>query len=64
MNETRADKFPYSGPYFVEHYDAGTKTATLKRNARYKGDIRGKASIERISYVKIVPETQLDQLRQ
>ena len=64
MNETGADKFPYSGPYFVEHYDAGTKTATLKRNARYKGDIRGKASIERISYVKIVPETQLDQLRQ
>ncbi|MBE7068706.1 MAG: hypothetical protein E7381_05335 [Clostridiales bacterium] len=64
MRETRAEKFPYSGPYTVENYDVATRTATLKRNARYKGDVRGKASIERISYVKIVPETQLDQLRQ
>lgn len=55
--------FPYSGPYFLERYDAGSKTATLKRNPYYKGDMRGKASIERISYVKIVPETQLDQLK-
>lgn len=55
--------FPYSGPYIVEHYDAATRVATLKRNARYKGDHRGKASIDRISYVKIIPETQLDQLK-
>ena len=64
MNEVSAAKFPYSGPYFVENYDASAKTAMLKRNAAYKGDIRGKASIERISYVRIVPETQLDQLKQ
>ncbi len=62
MNEPSAAAFPYSGPYFVENYDAATKTATLKRNANYKGDHRGKATIERISYVPIVPETQLDQL--
>ena len=64
MNETSADKFPYSGPYYLENYDASARTATLKRNTRYKGDIRGNAGIDRISYTKIVPETQLDQLRQ
>lgn len=55
--------FPYSGPYVVESYDGTTRVATLKRNPRYKGDHRGKPSIERISYVKIIPETQLDQLK-
>ncbi len=64
MNEVRANIFPYSGPYYVESYDVSTRTATLKRNPHYKGDNRGKASIERISYVKIVAETQLDQLKQ
>ncbi len=59
----KASSFPYSGPYVVESYDAATRVATLKRNARYKGDHRGKATIERISYVKIIPETQLDQLK-
>ena len=58
-----ANDFPYSGPYYVENYDAATRVATLKRNQRYKGDYRGKATIERISYVKIIPETQLDQLK-
>lgn len=55
--------FPYAGPYYVENYDAATRVATLKRNPRYKGDHRGKASIETVSYVKIIPETQLDQLK-
>ena len=64
MNNTSAATFPYSGPYYVENYDKGARTATLKRNEKYKGDIRGKASIDRISYSKIVTETQLDQLRQ
>ena len=64
MQETSAEKFPYSGPYYVENYDKSAKVATLKRNGRYLGDIRGVPSIERISYVKIVSETQLDQLRQ
>ncbi len=56
--------FPYSGPYYVENYDRATRVATLRRNEKYKGDHRGVPSIERISYVKIVGETQLDQLRQ
>ena len=63
MSNTNEKSFPYSGPYYVENYDAAARVATLKRNARYKGDNRGKASIERISYVKIIPETQLDQLK-
>ncbi len=64
MNEVRASKIPYSGPYYVDNYDVSTRIATLKRNPYYKGDIRGNASIESISYVKIVGETQLDQLKQ
>ncbi len=58
-----AQSFPYSGPYFVESYDTATRVATLKRNENYKGDHRGKPSIEKISYVKIIGETQLDQLK-
>lgn len=63
MNETSAAAFPYSGPYYVESYDKATKIATLKRNPLYKGDERGKATIDRISYIHIVSETQLDQLK-
>ncbi len=59
-----AAEFPYSGPYYVENYDAATRVATLKRNPYYKGDHRGVPSIEKISYVKIIAETQLDQLKQ
>ncbi len=62
MNSVSAAEFPYSGPYFVESYDGASRVATLKRNPRYKGDHRGHATIERISYVKIIAETQLDQL--
>lgn len=63
MYVVSSSAFPYSGPYYVDGYDQSSKTATLKRNRLYKGDIRGVATIDRISYVKIVPETQLDQLR-
>ncbi len=59
-----AKAFPYSGPYYVESYDKGSKTAVLKRNPLYLGDHRGQASIDGISYVKIVAETQTDQLKQ
>lgn len=52
---------PYSGPYYVADYDASSLTATLKLNPNYPGDNRGKASIETITYVKIVSETQMDQ---
>lgn len=61
--EPSAAAFPYSGPYYVERYDKSSKTATLKRNPLYKGDIRGNAQIDAVSYVKIVSETQLDQLK-
>ena len=63
LNEISAEKFPYSGAYYVDSYDKSAKTAVLKRNERYKGDLRGKATIDKISYVKIVSETQLDQLK-
>lgn len=56
---------PYSGPYVVANYDASTLTATLKLNPYYPGDdARGKASIETITYVKVVEETQMDMFKQ
>ena len=64
LSNLDANAFAYAGPYVVENYDAATRVATLKRNPYYKGDHRGVPSIERISYVKIIPETQLDQLKQ
>lgn len=64
MNNVSAKAFPYSGPYYVDSYDKGGKTAVLKRNTRYLGDHRGKPSIDTISYVKIITETQTDGLRQ
>ena len=55
---------PYSGPYTVSNYDASALVATLKLNPYYPGDdARGKASIETITYVKIVSETQMDQFK-
>ncbi len=55
---------PYSGPYVVSNYDESSRIATLTLNPKYPGDpIRGKASIETISYVKIVSETQTDQFK-
>ncbi len=64
QNLANLDKnaFPYSGPYVVENYDKATRVATLRKNSFYKGDYRGKAAIDKISYVKIISETQLDQL--
>ena len=55
---------PYSGPYVVSNYDASSLVATLTLNPNYVGDdIRGKASIETITYVKMVEETQMDQFK-
>ena len=55
---------PYSGPYTVADYDASALVATLKRNPNYPGDdARGVASIDTITYVKIVSETQMDQFK-
>ena len=56
---------PYSGPYVVSAYDASSLTATLTRNPYYPGDTaRGKATIDTISYVKMVTETQTDMFKQ
>ena len=64
VNDVDAEHFAYSGPYYVQRYDQGERKAVLKRNARYLGDHRGKPTIDTISYVKIVTQTQTDQLRQ
>ena len=53
---------PWSGPYYVSNWDASSLIATLTLNPNYPGDdARGKASIETITYVKTVSETQMDQ---
>ena len=55
---------PWSGPYMVTNYDESTLTATLTLNPKYPGDdTRGKGTIETITYVKIVSETQMDQFK-
>ncbi len=64
LSKLSAGDFPYSGPYYLESYDGSARVAVLKRNERYKGDHRGVPSIDKISYVKIIGETQLDQLKQ
>ncbi len=57
-------KLPYSGPYTVANYDESTLTATLQLNPNYTGDTaRGKPSIETITYVKMVSETQSDMFK-
>ena len=55
--------YPYSGPYMVESYDEAGNTATLKKNPYYGGDFTGqKPSVERVSYILLVSETQINQL--
>ena len=55
---------PYSGPYTVRKFDSGTLVATLVRNPYYLGDdVRGKPSIDTITYLKVESETQMDKLR-
>ena len=51
---------PYSGPYVVSDYDESALIATLTRNPNYVGDIRGEASIQTITYIKVETETQMD----
>ena len=56
---TDISTYPYSGAYTIESWDASTSTAVLKLNPNYKGDFAGrKPSIETISYIRIVAETQ------
>lgn len=57
------DGYAFSGPYVVSVWDEGTKEATLTLNPVYKGNFEGQTpSIETIVYVKIIEETQIEQL--
>ena len=51
---------PYSGPYVVKSYDESALIATLELNPNYVGDVRGKASIKTITYIKVETNTQMD----
>jgi ABC-type transport system substrate-binding protein len=58
------NSIPYAGPYTVESFDAGDKSAVLKLNPEFKGNYEGtKPSIETVVYKKIISETQLDDLK-
>ena len=63
-NRYDVTKYPFSGPYVISNWDASTKEATLTINPEFKGNFEGQTpSIETIVYVKIIEETQLDQLK-
>ena len=51
---------PYSGPYVVSDYDESALIATLTLNPYYTEDVRGKASIQTITYIKVETATQMD----
>ena len=56
-------KYPYSGAYVVSDWDASTKQATMTINPEFKGNYEGQTpSIETIVYVKLIQETQLEEL--
>ena len=57
-------KLPYSGPYVVSNYDETSLTATLTLNPYYTKDTRGKATIDKIIYIEVVEETQMDMFKQ
>lgn len=66
LAENRYDvsKYPFSGAYVISAWDASTKEATLTINPEFKGNFEGQTpSIETVVYVKIIDETQLDQLK-
>ncbi|MDE7225112.1 MAG: hypothetical protein K2O34_15205, partial [Acetatifactor sp.] len=56
-------KYPFSGAYVVSDWDASTKQATMTINPEFKGNYEGQVpSIETIVYVKLIQETQLEEL--
>ena len=63
-NRYDVTKYPFSGPYVISNWDAATKECTLTINPEFKGNFEGqKPSVETVVYVKIIEETQLDQLK-
>ena len=58
-----SSKYPWSGPYVVDSWDASDKSVVLKINPNFKGNYEGtKPSIETVIYKKIISETQLADL--
>ncbi|MBQ8398159.1 MAG: hypothetical protein IJX53_08205 [Clostridia bacterium] len=56
--------YPYSGPYVVKSYDAADKSAVLEANPNFKGNYEGtKPQIAKVVYKKIVPTTQIEDLK-
>lgn len=63
-NRYDVTKYPFSGAYVISNWDASTKECTMTINPEFKGNFEGQTpSIETIVYVKIIEETQLDQLK-
>lgn len=63
-NRYDVTKYPFSGPYVITNWDASTKECTMTINPEFKGNFEGqKPSVETVVYVKIIEETQLDQLK-
>jgi len=58
-----SEKRVCSGPYQLESFDSQSLQAVLTINPNYAGNFEGqKASIEKIIYVKVISETEFDQL--
>ena len=58
-----SSKYPWSGPYVVDSWDASDKSVVLKANPNFKGNYEGtKPGIETVIYKKIISETQLADL--
>ena len=56
--------YPYSGMYVVSSYDDADKSAILTKNEYFKGNYEGTVpSIEKVVYVKVITETQMDNLK-
>lgn len=56
--------YPYSGQYVISQWNDSDNSVVLTLNPEYKGNREGKKpSIEKIVYKKIVPATQLEDLK-
>ena len=57
-------KYPYSGPYCVVSFDEADSSAVLTKNEYFAGNYEGVVpSIEKITYKKIVSDTQLEDFK-
>lgn len=58
------ETYAYSGAYVVKSYDVADKSVILERNPNFAGNYEGVVpTIDKISYKKIVSETQLEDLK-